>query len=323
MRSATPQPGSAGDAAPASRRRRAGRDGRRADAAAPGRSSGTGARVPHLERPLCEPVELRPGARVRVERVRQGPEAGASAPFPHFHDVHELVLFGRVRGTFVAGGRRWTLAPYSIAFVPSTLQHDFALAPGPRDWVLVQIGAGAGDALSRRPGLDALGGAFCARPDAAARERIGLLADWLLALPADDPQVPALVELLLHAAARAPKSAGELLPAHNGELERLRPAIERLRRDPAHAPGAAEAAALCALSPAYFSRRFKRQIGMSWSDYVRTHRLHLASQRLLDDRQSVAAIAESLGFSTPSHFGEVFLRRFGITPNAYRRRARG
>ena len=50
--------------------------------------------VPHFERPLCEPVDLAPGARIRIERVREGPDAGASGAFPHFHDVHEIVLFG-------------------------------------------------------------------------------------------------------------------------------------------------------------------------------------------------------------------------------------
>ncbi len=79
---------------------------------------------------------------------------------------------------------------------------------------------------------------------------------------------------------------------------------------------------MCALAPAYFSRRFKQQIGLSWSEYVRTHRLHLASQRLLESDEPIVDIAYGLGFSTPSHFGEVFHQRFGLTPREYRRSAR-
>jgi AraC-like DNA-binding protein len=45
----------------------------------------------------------------------------------------------------------------------------------------------------------------------------------------------------------------------------------------------------------------------------------LASQLLLEGDHSAASIATTLGFSTPSHFGELFQRRFGISPNAYRR----
>ncbi|WP_426700858.1 AraC family transcriptional regulator [Rhodanobacter sp. Col0626] len=275
--------------------------------------------LPHLDRPICEPVELAPGAPMRAERIRQGSEAGASEPFVHFHDVHELVLFGKVAGHFIADDRRYTLAPRCLAFVPSMVQHDFSLAPGPRDWVLVQVEAIAGETLSRMPGLDRLKHPFCARPGPALYRRLQMLADWLVELGAADPLSRPLVELLLRNAIRAPAIEGEKLATDAGGLQRLRPAIDRLRRDPANAPGAARAAALCALSAAYFSRRFKQQVGMSWSDYVRTHRLHLASRRLLESGQSIAAIADGLGFATPSHFGELFHRRFGMTPMDYRR----
>jgi AraC-like DNA-binding protein len=275
--------------------------------------------LPHLDRPICEPVELAPGAPMRAERIRQGSEAGASEPFVPFHDVHELVLFGRVAGHFVADDCRYTLAPHCLIFVPSMVHHDFSLAPGQRDWVLVQIEAIAGETLARLPGLDRLQHPFCARPDPTLYRRLQMLADWLVELGTADPLSRPLVELLLRAAVHAPLIKGEKLATDADGLQRLRPAIDRLRRDPANAPGAARAAALCALSPAYFSRRFKQQVGMSWSDYVRTHRLHLASRRLLESGHSIAAIAEGLGFATPSHFGELFHRRFGMTPLDYRR----
>ena len=35
-----------------------------------------------------------------------------------------------------------------------------------------------------------------------------------------------------------------------------------------------------------------------------------------------ARIAADLGFATPSHFGELFLHRFGVTPGEYRRAGR-
>lgn len=278
--------------------------------------------LPHLDRPICEPVELQPGSLVHVERIRQGREASASDPFVHFHDVHELVLFGQVGGHFDADGHRYALGPHTIAFVPSMHQHDFSLDAGPRDWVLLQVEAGVGEALAHKPGMERLRQSFCAQPDRSLRQRLDLLADWLLALEATDPLAPPLAELLLRAIVRAPDVKGEKLAADTHGLQRLRPAIDQLRRHPAEAPGAEQAAALCALSPAYFSRRFKQQVGMSWSDYVRTHRLHLASRRLLETTQSIAAIADSLGFATPSHFGELFHRRFGITPGDYRQARR-
>lgn len=278
--------------------------------------------LPHLDRPICEPVELPPGAPVRVERIGQGMEATRSEPFVHFHDVYELVLFGRIAGHFDVDGRRYALAPGSIAYIPSLCQHDFALDAGPRDWLLVQVDAAVGEAAARTPGLERLRKPFCARPGPSLRRRLNALADWLVDLDTTDPLALPVADLLLRAVLRAPTIEGVKLAGDTQGLQRLRPAIDRLRHHPADAPGAEQAAALCALSPAYFSRRFKQQVGMSWSDYVRTHRLHLASRRLLETGQSVAAIGEELGFATPSHFGELFLHHFGMTPGEYRRSGR-
>lgn len=278
--------------------------------------------LPHLDRPICEPVELPPGAPVWVERIRQGRNATPSEPFVHFHDVHELVLFGRVGGHFAAEDRRYALAPGSIAFVPSMRQHDFALDAGPRDWVLVQVEAAAGEELARTPGLERLREPFCALPGRRLGERLKMLADWLVELDPGDALALPVAELLLRTAASAPAVGGERLAANARSLQRLRPAIDRLRRHPADAPGAEQAASLCVMSPAYFSRRFKQQVGMSWSDYVRTHRMHLASRRLLETDHSVATIASELGFATPSHFGELFRHRFDMTPGKYRRAGR-
>lgn len=273
--------------------------------------------APHLDRPICEPVALPAGGRLRLRRVAEGASAGATAPFPHYHDVCELVLFGRVAGALLVDGLRYPLRRGSVAFVPSLRQHDFDLQAGPRDWTLVQIGADACEALV--VGNPALANAFCVRPVGTARARIDALRDWLLDAGEAGAESAALVQLLLHAAADAPRVRGEPCGPDPDALRRLRPAIEALRRDPAHAPSAEGAAALCALSPGYFSRRFHQQLGMAWSDYVRTHRLHLASQMLLESELSAAAIAEALGFATASHFGELFRKRFGMTPDAYRR----
>ncbi|MGH8155682.1 MAG: AraC family transcriptional regulator [Rhodanobacteraceae bacterium] len=267
-------------------------------------------------------MELPPRAPVRAEAIHQGSEATRTEPFVHFHDAVELVLFGQVAGHFDVDDRRYALAPGSIAFIPAMLQHDFTLERGPRDWVLVQIGGAAGEALTGVPGLERLREPFCAQPDTALRRRLDSLADWLVELDPGDALALPVAELVLRAALRATCLPGEKRAVDAHGLKRLRPAIDHLRRCPARPPDSKQAAALCALSPAYFSRRFKQQVGMSWSDYVRTHRLHLASRQLLATKESIARIAENLGFATPSHFGSMFLQRFGMTPGEYRRAGR-
>src|SRR3546814_16417163 len=79
---------------------------------------------------------------------------------------------------------------------------------------------------------------------------------------------------------------------------------------------------MCNLSPAYFSRRFKRVFGMNFTDYVRTYRLHLAARRILTTGAPVSDIDYGLGFASPSHFTARFHERFGETPRDYRQSVR-
>lgn len=269
-------------------------------------------------RPICEPVMLPPGAALRAERIRQPAHAPATEPFPHVHDVCELVVFLEVAGSFTAGGHVYPLSPGSIVYVPSMEIHDFTLDAGAKDWVLVQIDAISAEALARQPGLERLARPFCARPGRLLGERIAGIADWVAGLDAADPLAPQLAKVLVMAIVQSPVIEGEPTARRETSVDRLRPALDRLRRDPAHPATLEEAARLCHLSPAYFSRQFKRTLGMAYGDYVRTHRLHLAARRLLTSGVTVAELAYDLGFSTPSHFSAVFGRRFGVSPRAYR-----
>ncbi len=269
-------------------------------------------------RPICEPVVLSPGATVRAERIRHLTHAPATEPFPHVHDVCEFVVFHDVAGSFIANGRCYPLSPGSIVYVPSMEVHDFTLDAGPKDWVLVQIDAISTESLARRRGLERLAHPFCTRPDGTLGKRIAGIADWLAGLGAADPLVWPLINVLVTAIVHSPVIEGEPTARREIGVERLRPALDRLHRDPARPATLDEAARLCHLSPAYFSRQFKRVLSMTYGDYVRTHRLHLAARRLLESDITVAELAYDLGFATPSHFTAVFGRRFGVTPRAYR-----
>jgi len=275
-------------------------------------------------RPICEPVELPIGASVIAEHVSVAAAAPQFEPFRHFHDVAELVLFRRVRGEFIAGGRRHPLADGAVAFAPSMHHHDYALARGAMEWVLVQIDPYVVEALAARLDLARLARPFCAVPDERARERIDLLADWLIEAARDprDPALERIVELLLLSAAGAPEVRPGAEDERTADFERLLPALERLRSAPEAPIALRGAASMCGLSPAYFSRRFKQALGMNFTDYARVYRLHLAARRLATTGAPVSEIGYRLGFSSPSHFSARFRDRFGMTPREYRNSAR-
>jgi len=72
------------------------------------------------------------------------------------------------------------------------------------------------------------------------------------------------------------------------------------------------------LSEYYFSRMFKRATGFSPSQYFIGLRMARARQLLIETQRSVIDIGLEVGYSSPSHFSQVFRREVGVTPSAYR-----
>ena len=276
-------------------------------------------------RPICEPVELPIGASVIAEPVTVAAEAPEIGSFMHFHDVAELVLFRRVRGEFIADGRRHRLFDGSIVFVPSMRHHDFALERGEMDWLLVQIDPYIVEGLGLRTDLSALARPFCAAPDQRIRARIEMLGEWLVdAVSSGTPgaAIERIIELLLLVIAEAKPIETVSDLECSPQSERLLPALERLRTLPSEPLNLESAATLCRLSPTYFSRRFRQLFGMTFSDYSRIHRLHLAARRLVGSGAGISEIAFGVGFTSPAHFSARFRERFGMTPREYRASAR-
>ncbi len=80
-------------------------------------------------------------------------------------------------------------------------------------------------------------------------------------------------------------------------------------------------AALNGYAEYYFSRKFRREAGMSPAEYIRTKRLQKAAILLLTTEQSVKEIGASLQFCSHSFFSDCFQRKYGVTPSQYRRAA--
>lgn len=77
-------------------------------------------------------------------------------------------------------------------------------------------------------------------------------------------------------------------------------------------------AAAAALSPAYFSRRFKAAFGESPHQYLLTRRLERAADLLLATDWTVADVGVAVGWRGIGSFTTSFRRMYGVTPQAYR-----
>ena len=73
------------------------------------------------------------------------------------------------------------------------------------------------------------------------------------------------------------------------------------------------------MHPVYVARAFRRHVGMSMSEYVRSVRVRQARLALSSTRRSISAIAAECGFSDASHLCRTFSDLLGATPARYRK----
>jgi AraC-like DNA-binding protein len=70
----------------------------------------------------------------------------------------------------------------------------------------------------------------------------------------------------------------------------------------------------------YLSALFKKTEQITISEYILKEKIKLARNLLIYSEYSIENIGLYLGFSSQSHFGKVFKKYTGVTPNQYRKR---
>jgi AraC-like DNA-binding protein len=127
-----------------------------------------------------------------------------------------------------------------------------------------------------------------------------------------------LMELLQVRKQEASKPAAKESKSHIWMKDILAYIDDRLHED-LSLPELAEQALV---SPAHFSRVFKKLTGFQVTEYLLAKRILQAKKLLTQDGSSVSLIAEQCGFQSLSHFHRMFRRHIGLTPGQYRSRMR-
>ena len=71
------------------------------------------------------------------------------------------------------------------------------------------------------------------------------------------------------------------------------------------------------ISPAYLSRIFHQEFGVSFSNYLTSQRLQVARKLLQTTRLQIGEIATRCGFSSSSYFIKVFSDHYKVTPKDF------
>ena len=73
------------------------------------------------------------------------------------------------------------------------------------------------------------------------------------------------------------------------------------------------------LSAAHLSRWIKANFGSSFKELLCDKRVEVAKDLLLETKLSINDIVISVGYENSSYFHKQFLKRFGMTPKAFRK----
>lgn len=144
--------------------------------------------------------------------------------------------------------------------------------------------------------------------------RLSARVDRLRSRLAGSADLPELNDLLRDALTEA---AG----AVSGASRLLRGALSLVHDDPGAPLSLAAAARRLSVTPAYLSRVFSREMGVSFVSYLAGVRMRIAAGLLRDPALKVHEVAERVGYASVEHFSRTFRKVMGASPRALARTA--
>jgi AraC family transcriptional regulator len=138
--------------------------------------------------------------------------------------------------------------------------------------------------------------------------------------PERDIYVEALVNALQAHMLRGPGARTGAIPTADFSARRIHQVMNAILQNPGEDHSLEKMAEVAGVTAPHFCRIFKKASGTTPHQYVMRAKLDRAQQLLSGSNASLAHIAESLGFTSQSHFTRAFRQFTGETPSEFRRR---
>lgn len=107
-----------------------------------------------------------------------------------------------------------------------------------------------------------------------------------------------------------------IIPTNSPEIDKV---VQFINNNLPNAIREEHLAEQCHYSVTYFSKLFRKTMGVSFRDYVVEKRIGMAKQILIEDRKSkIATVAYRCGYKDVSYFSRIFKKKTGLTPAGYR-----
>ena len=268
------------------------------------------------------PVSIRPHPRFRE--------------FPlHSHDFIEIMYVCSGSITHVIDGHKVTLNTDDLIVLGQNTQHSILSAEKNDIGVNLIISTDLFESLlhtlrqrsslngARLEGLLRKGGPTYCMFDASSSLGIQNLMEamiWSVICDKDaDGYVlqESLHLLLCYLAAMSDRSDAENVT--EDDRERLKKKILNYLRTSYSTATLTEAARMMSLSPSYLSRTLHEVLGVGFKELLVQERFEAAKNLLRTTDMPIGDIINHVGYENSSYFHKEFKRRFGMTPNRYRR----
>lgn len=122
--------------------------------------------------------------------------------------------------------------------------------------------------------------------------------------------------------ANSPSPSPEGEAEENYSAEIVRKIVDRLKRDCAQKVSLGQLAKEYHINEAYLSFVFKKEMGLSLTNYLLQIRMEEACRLLAQDREKLRTVARRVGYEDYQYFVRVFKKTMNVTPTEYVARLR-
>lgn len=271
----------------------------------------------------CEPLCIAKEYLFDIQKVSYQDEEPYSC-LMHFHEVHELIIFEDIQGSYFSSQGDSALQNNDIVLTPALEVHNYEIGPKAKSWYLIQFLPEVLDLPQFQSIKPLFNRGMHLRMDSKNTKIVQQQTRWLVECfeqqPRSEKSLALLSLLLLWIADQAQtvtQNSEHTLKQSQG-FSRLLPVINLFKHDEYVNLSVRQAAEKCHLSTSHFSRLFKSVFRHTYANYILQHKLYHGARMLSQSKYSVTQISYEMEFSSPSHFIAHFKKYYGVTPYQYR-----
>jgi AraC-like DNA-binding protein len=248
--------------------------------------------------------------------------------FLHFHEFIEIIWFRTIAGDVTIDKEFYPLDNNLLCFIPSFNVHEFRLDFSNRiEYYIIQFDPELFRVLGFKKKKNLFENHYLIKMKDADWNRISMLCNWYLASEKRNGPHSLLMDILkmmnwfsLDLLARESAMKPESVELSK-TMHQFSPFFAALKADDGLTITLDRAAYVCGMSKSYFSRLFKKAMGMNFSEYMEKRKISTAAMLLSQSEETVTEAGYKCGFNDTAYFCKVFKKHMNITPNQMKKSA--